>query len=285
MAAPEIVDHGFVIALGDISVGKESGWRPSQQGVQKKFEKEFPTSYGAGILRIPRVLLKARPSTDAGPVFIEDAMGKALLDDGKSTILALNALVSKFEAGDLPADTCCPNLLEVLRTKKLVVQLVLYATDDALERIAHNAGAHDEENHDYLPTTLQQKIELVNQVKEAVLGGDWALVEKWFVDRYGQTKRTSIRRNILGARCLSPALLSFVEQRAERLGLTHGLSTSYFLKNEFFCGVDTKKAAQRLGHAEQFLAVEVMAALVDSGRGITLPYVVEKAHPPCYETP
>ena len=153
MAAPEIVDHGFVIALGDISVGKESGWRPSQQGVQKKFEKEFPTSYGAGILRIPRVLLKARPSTDAGPVFIEDAMGKALLDDGKSTILALNALVSKFEAGDLPADKCCPNLLEVLRSKKLVVQLVLYATDDALERIAHNAGAHDEENHDYLPTT------------------------------------------------------------------------------------------------------------------------------------
>ena len=283
MAAPEIVDHGFMIALGDISVGESSGWRPSQQGVVKKFVHEFPSKYGAGIHRVPRALLKDRSSsTNAEPKFAEDALGKAILDDGKSTIQALSALMAKFEEGSLLADTCRPNLLQVFRTKKLAVQLVFYATDDALERIAHNAQAHDEDNNDYLPTTLAQKIKLVMQLKETVLGGDWGLVEQWFVDRYGPTKRSSVRRNIVGARSLSPALLEFVEERALRLGAGHGLSPSYFLKNDFFCGVDGKKAAQRLDHAEQLLACQVMAAIVDSGRTISLSYVVEKARPPCY---
>ena len=67
-------------------------------------------------------------STNAGPKFAEDALGKAILDDGKSTIQALSALVAKFEEGSLPADTCRPNLLEVFRTKKLAVQLVSSAS-------------------------------------------------------------------------------------------------------------------------------------------------------------
>ena len=80
---------------------------------------------------------------------------------------------------------------------------------------------------------------------------------------------------------LSPALLEFVEERALRVGAGHGLP-SYFLKNDFFCGVDGKKAAQRLDHAEQLLACQVMAAVLDSGRTISLSYVAEKARPPCY---
>ena len=214
MAAPEIVDHGFKMALGDISLSDGSGWRPTQQGVVNKFETDFPSNYGRGIHRVPRVLLKEKPQQNARPAFAEDVLGKALLDDGKSTIRALSALAAKFQAGDLPESSCCPNLLEVFRTSSIAVQLVFYPTDDILERVAHNAHAHDEENNEYLPTTLSQKIKLVMQVKQTVPGGDWANVEQWFLQRYGVGKRTSIRRLLIGARCLSQPLLDFIEDRA-----------------------------------------------------------------------
>ena len=91
----------------------------------------------------------------------------------KSTISAHGRLGVKFQAGDLPASSCTPELLEVLRTNTIVVQLVCYPTDDFLERRAHNALVHDEESQKYLPTTLSQKISLVTQVKQTVQGGEW----------------------------------------------------------------------------------------------------------------
>ena len=285
MVAPEIVDHGFKMALADISVTEGSGWRPSQEGVVKKFVNEFPFKYGTGIHRVPRVLVKEKrkgSSTDAGvkPCLEEDAVGKALLDDGKSTIQALNTLLAKFNEGKLQESACCSSLREVLRTSTIAVQLVFYETSDVLERVAHNAQAHDEENNDYLATTLAQKIKLVMQVKQTVMGGDWAKVEQWFLERFGQGKRTSVRRLILGARCLSQPFLDFIEERALRLGPDHGMPPSYFLQNEFFCGVDVKKAAQRLDQDEQLQAARVLAAVLDNGRPMTQIYFVEKVRPP-----
>ena len=281
MVAPEIVDHGFKIALDDISLSEGSGWRPLQDGVVKRFVADFPTKYGTGIHRVPRVLLKDKEKrTGARPAFAEDALGKALLDDGKSTIQALCALAAKFKAGDLPESACCPNLLEVFRTSTIAVQLVFYPIDDVLERVAHNAHAHDEENNEYLPTTLSQKIKLAMQVKQAVMGGDWAKVQQWFVERYGQGKTTSVKRIILGARCLSQPLLDFIDERALRLGPGHGMVPSYFLQNDFFCGVDPKKAHQRLDKDEQLHAARVMADILDDGRSMTQSYFVEKVCPP-----
>ena len=60
MASPEIVEHGFKIALGDISVGEGSGWRPSQEGVVTRFVNDYPSKYGADIFRVPRALLKEK---------------------------------------------------------------------------------------------------------------------------------------------------------------------------------------------------------------------------------
>ena len=282
MVAPEIVDHGFKIALEEISLAEGSGWRPAQEGVVKGFVADFPAKYGGGIHRVPRVLLKEKPKVpNARPPFAEDAFGKALLDDGKSTIQALCALAEKFKAGGLPESACSPHLLEVLRTSTIAVQLVFYPTGDILERVAHNAHAHDEENNEYLPTTLSQKIKLVMQVKQAVLGGDWANVQKWFVDRYGQAKTPSVKRMILGARCLSQPLLDFIDERALRLGPSHGMKPTYFLQNDFFCGVDPKKASQRLDQDEQLQAARVMADILDSGRTVTCSFFTEKVRPPC----
>ena len=84
----------------------------------------------------------------------------------------------------------------------------------------------------------------------------------------------------MGARCLAPELVHFIDERATRLGSAHGLVPSYFVKNDFFVGVDAKKAAQRLDPAEQLHAGRVMAAILDSGRALTLGYVMEKARPP-----
>ena len=182
-----------MMGVWDISVGESSGWRPSQDGVVKKFVNDFPSKYGTGIHRVPRVLLKekranpeekraspdtnvGRPDTNVGPALLEDAVGKAILDDGKSTIQALQRLLASHLEGDLDEKACNPTLLQVLRTKKIAVQLVHYTTDDPLERVAHNALAHDEETNDYLPTTLSQKIELAMRVKKVVPGGDWLQV-------------------------------------------------------------------------------------------------------------
>ena len=164
----------------------------------------------------------------------------------------------------------------MLRTSTIAVQLVYYETTDVLERVAHNAFAHDEENNDYLATTLSQKIKLVMQVQKTVPGGEWAKVEQWFLERYGQGKRSSVRRIMLGARCLSQPLLDFLEERSLRLGTGHGMPPSYFLQNEFFCGVDAKKAAQRLDQDE----ARVLAAVIDTGRPMAQAHFAEKVRPP-----
>ena len=168
MVAPAIVDHGFMMSLDDISLSEESGWRETREEVVQEFETEFPSEYGRGIHRVPRVLVKEMPQENGAPEFATDEQGKALLDDGKSTIRALRALAVKFQAGDLPESSCSPDLLEVLRTSTIAVQLVCYPTDDILERRAQNALDHDLENNVYLPTTISQKILLVRQVKQTV---------------------------------------------------------------------------------------------------------------------
>ena len=276
MAAPTVVNHGYRIPLGDISLSESSGWRPAQAGVVRTFEIDFPMLYGRGIQRAPRVLLKEIPQGDAACKFQEDAEGKALLDDGKSTIGALLALLGKWKANELPEESCSPDLLEVLRTSTIAVQLVWYPTDDSLERQAHNALAHEDESNKYLPTTLSQKIGLVWQVKQTVQGGEWSNVQAWFETRYGQGKSTSIKRMIMGARCLTPSLLEFVAERSSRLGHAHGMLDNHFLQNDFFMGLDARKANQRLEGEEQLQAAHVMAATLDDERPVAAAYFREK---------
>ena len=85
---------------------------------------------------------------------------------------------------------------------------------------------------------------------------------------------------MLGARCLSQRLLDFLEEHSLRLGTGHGMSPSYFLQNDFFCGVDAKNAAQRLDQDEQLQAARVLAAVIDTGRPMTQTHFVEKVRPP-----
>ena len=110
---------------------------------------------------------------------------------------------------------------------------------------------------------------MVHQVKQTVQGGDWTKVQEWFVARYGSGKLSSIKRMVLGAKCLTPELLEFIADRALRKGAAHGRLPSFFLQNEFFCGTDPRKATQRLVKEEQLYAARVMASILDDDKSVT----------------
>ena len=66
MVAPAIVDFSFKMAIGDISLSAASGWRASQEGMVKRFETDFPASYGLGLQRAPRLMLKDKEIPHGG---------------------------------------------------------------------------------------------------------------------------------------------------------------------------------------------------------------------------
>ena len=141
MAAPEIVEHGIKVPPSNISVSDASGWRPKQSGLVAQFVGTFVDSYMASLHRCPRLLVTEASSP---PKFMLDSDGTYIIDDGKSTILALLTLQGLYSSGYLKA--CCLKLEHVLNSGELVVQTVLYPTADFLERQAHNVQSHGEEN-------------------------------------------------------------------------------------------------------------------------------------------
>eukprot|EP00959_Pyramimonas_sp_CCMP1952_P309708 6481274-Pyramimonas_sp.AAC.1 len=198
MTAPDIVDHGFRVKLDEISLDDSSGWRPAQAGVVREFYCSFQSTYMATLHRPPRLLVS---STKSPLDLMMDSAGKYMLDDGKSTIKALMQLKAEYAAGTL--GPCCEKLTQVLVSGELVVQAVHYPSGDTLERFAFNAHAHDEENNTFMPTTVATKIKLIKSIKATVPGGEWNLVQTWLEGRYGVAKRSSIKRTITAAKCVS----------------------------------------------------------------------------------
>ncbi|CAK0903064.1 unnamed protein product, partial [Prorocentrum cordatum] len=193
---------------------------------------------------------------------------KYMLDDGKSTIEALMQLKAEYAAGTL--GPCCEKLTQVLVSGELVVQAVHYPSGDTLERFAFNAHAHDEENNTFLPTTVATKIKLIKSIKATVPGSEWNLVQTWLEGRYGVAKRSSIKRTIAAAKCVSDRVVEFIDERAARLGAKHGMTSGYILGNDYFCSLDAKKQSTRLSDEEQLVAVTVMAKVLDDGASLTI---------------
>ena len=110
---PQILKHGVDVDIHAISIGTASGWGDANPMVVDTFKMQFLSNYKKHILNKPTLLVTA--ACDA----IFDGEGGWLLEDGKSTVAALQLLCKENADQDMPANTSmCQKLKAVITSKK-----------------------------------------------------------------------------------------------------------------------------------------------------------------------
>ena len=147
------------IAMSDVSIGIESGWR----GVDGCRVEELVTAflngeYGNNLLRKPMILMK-----DSQPVTCED--GRQRLVDGKSTFAALAKVHEMFvDAEKCEAYEWSQELITAMDTRVDVIAAEF--TDDSADMLmAYCVGVHDIESNKYKATSLNNLVEVAERFR------------------------------------------------------------------------------------------------------------------------
>ena len=230
---PTKLQWALRIPVMDISIEDTSGWRMKQSSVISQYTAMFPEEYGRTVTSGVSIL-----SRDASGEPLCDQDGKALIDDGKSTVAALQDLYLKWQSvspqtmSDLGM---CPALMDVFQ-HGLPVTMVLYEDSSPVHRMAWHVGTHDEDANKYLQSSIPQKVALCKSVLEQLgEGKQWADVVKWLTQLYGPRKERDIRRWVLGARVLSEDVLQCLTDRISSAGLNNGITVGYIFGNPYIC--------------------------------------------------
>ena len=221
------------IPVMELSVSDASGWRPQQHSVIAQFSASFIEDDGRTIAAGVTVVSK-----DESGVPAVDNDGTLILDDGKSTVSALQNLHLQWNAVDkehMLAQGLCPALVEVL-LNGLQVTMVLYEDSQPVHRMAWHVGTHDEDANKFLQSSIPQKVSLCKRVL-AQLGAsaDWPDVVRWLSQLYGARKERDIRRWVLAAKVLHDDVLQCMSDRIAAVGLNHGVGSSFIFDNPFIC--------------------------------------------------
>ncbi|CAE7825310.1 unnamed protein product, partial [Symbiodinium necroappetens] len=105
-----------------------------------------------------------------------------LLDDGLSTVCALQTLQAEWEVAQ--AKTCEDDEVAFVFDTRLVkvftegvfLEFVRYDTEQIEVRVAFQTGAHDVDNNKYQATSLYDMVRVVRLMKAKVNNNDYAQV-------------------------------------------------------------------------------------------------------------
>ena len=106
----------------ELSVSDASGWRPQQPSVVSQYVATFPEDYGRTITAGVTVVSK---DSAGDPAVDQD--GTFIIDDGKSTVAALQQLanvLSGVDRDNMLSSGMCPALVDVLPRPSRRVQRV-----------------------------------------------------------------------------------------------------------------------------------------------------------------
>lgn len=166
-----------LMPLSLFSLSERSGWRSVSEARIAQLADIFRAGqFGQSVACAVQVL-------DA-----EDADGKALIDDGVSTVTALLRLQDEHERGMEVSDAA----LQAVFKDGLRVTVVSYQDNaDLGTRRAWNVGKHDEEAN----TVRWSSVHLKIVVAKDLYGqhGDWAKVAKELQSRFGFSASTTKR--------------------------------------------------------------------------------------------
>ena len=144
----------WTIPVMELSVSDASGWRPQQPSVIAHYVASFPEQYGRTITGGATLA-----SRDLHGNTAVDQDGRFIIDDGKSTVAALQTLQLQWNAVDrehMLSSGLCPALVEVLVTG-LPVTMVLYEDSSPVHRMAWHVGTHDEDANRFLQSSIPKR--------------------------------------------------------------------------------------------------------------------------------
>ena len=254
------------IPVMELSVSDASGWRPQQPSVVSQYVATFPEDYGRTITAGVTVVSK---DSAGDPAVDQD--GTFIIDDGKSTVAALQNLFLKWNAVDrehMASSGMCPALMDVL-LNGLPVTMVLYEDSAPVHRMAWHVGTHDEDANRYLQSSIPQKVALCKRVL-GQLGSkaDWPDVTKWLSQLYGSRKERDIRRWVLAAKVLTDDVLQCLTDRITAAGLDHGIVSSQIFDNPFIC-VPPGQSKSMLPSHLKVAALSQLFDTIDNGTRVT----------------
>ena len=283
------VRNSVVLPLDDFSIAADSGWRDLDEDRIDELVSIFKNGdFGATTLAMPTVLCD-----DEGKALLSREDGRARINNGKSTVAALQKLRAEWlasgprgvagspgssqVAGNDPAaiggadpiasedvhEWATARMLDVLTTGLRVDYLVYPEPDDALV-IAINALQHDSEQNKYVPTSLVTKVNIVLTQRSRVQGGDWQSTVQALLQIYGVGKRRTVLRWVSVAKDMGPEILEHFKLKRLQV-LPHG----FIFDNKYFIG-QGEAARYKLGQAYALSVLDMASDKFACGQAITV---------------
>ena len=224
----------------------------------------FVTEYGQTILGGVR----ARAQNAVDWAWQRDSAGLVVGDDGRSGVLALLDMRRRLNSGDLRRADCCKAALFAI-DEGVMVTPVHYSTADELAPVAWNIASHSEEQVQFLSSTVVDHIDLITKLAQAFpVDSRWDDARRWLTSMLGNTRRREVGRWVQMARTLPSSVVEFFRDRVRRLGMNHGIKSSFVLNNQYICaplGQDTVLPEDLL-----LTTMQAMFETVDQGIKVTI---------------
>lgn len=186
-----------------------------------------------------------------------DVDGLQLLDDGFQTCQALKRLQREYEAN---VDASCvwpQNLVEVF-TNGLPMDFRTYG--DVYERethIAYQTLRHDEAQNKFRPSSIWQKVNVVERYAKKLPGRDMSKVTAAMMEVFGKSKRPTINRWVRAHNNLHSEVVTWLET-------CKNLPDSYVFDNQFLLG----PGPQKLAPGDAVVALTLLKKMREDGKAI-----------------
>jgi len=224
------------VSLERFSTCEQSGWRPrAEKRIQGLKDIFRAGQFGLSCACTVQILE------------LKDVDGCSLIDDGVSTVLALQGLKEEHALhGAIIEDTTLLNIFD----HGLHVTVVKYPDDDNRTlRRAWNAGKHDDDNNTIRHTSVHLKISVAKEMYATI--DDWGLIAKDLVKKFNLSE-SSVRRWTRCAKGMDASVLEFLGREDNEL-----IKGVFIWGNEYFMGVGVKTRT-KLGPSFAVAALQIL---------------------------
>ena len=218
LAAPKVVVASMTVAIEDVSLAEDSGWREIDQARVAELRQSFEGGqYGMNLLKKPSLLQESGQRLTCKDTLLK-------LADGKHTFQALSDIKKHYDSLAENQRECqgyTHHLIQALTVGVDVSVLEFEEWDDDVT-LAWAVTIHDTESNKYKPTSLKDMVSVATRYKSKVPGGSWSGTQALLESVYGKSRRMFVFRMVKAAQSVSPCVCSsgWLRRRSQTRGFT-----------------------------------------------------------------
>ena len=251
---PNEVTKSLLVALEDVSVARDSGWRDEDRERVEELKHEFLIGqYGMNVLKKPSLLQWA-----GQPKVCLD--GRRKLGDGKQTFIALMECKQLWQNEDEAGKyDWTPRLVDTF-VNGVDVSVIEFSDDDEDLVLAWATSCHDVESNKYRATSMQDLVKVAKRYHNKTPGGSWPETQKKLEGMYGKGRRMFVYRMVTAALTLPDTVL-------EALAASK-FPNSWVHENKYFVG-QGQDLSKRLSTEFRVKVIEIASADIGQLKGLS----------------